>query len=252
MEVTVLIADDEPPARERLRELLEQESGIRLVAACADGLEAAQAIRDHRPDLAFLDIRMPGLNGFEVIQALLPGPIPSVVFVTAHDRYAIEAFNVCAVDYLLKPFDQARFQKALLLGRDRVQRQRAEPESRQLQELLTRLSSSAEPMERLVVRGAGKITLLNVSEIDWIQGAGNYAELHVGEAVHFLRQTLGRLEQRLPKQFVRISKSHFVNLERIREMCPKSHGDAWIVLRDGTRLVATRMFRDHLRRALAF
>jgi len=243
MALRVLIADDEPAARERLRHFLGEETDIQIVAECADGISVLSAIREHSPDLIFLDIRMPALNGFEVIQKLSPGPVPPVIFVSAHDVHAVEAFNFCAVDYLLKPFDRGRFRKALLLGREAVLHHETIRRTNVLHESEQPSENQENRTDRLAVRSSGRINLLIFSEIIWIQGAGNYVEVHLEKRTHLLRQTLNRLEKKLPPRFVRISKSHIVNLDWIRELKPKSHGDCFLILRNEMRLIATRNYR---------
>lgn len=249
MALRVLIADDEPAARERLRHFLEKESDIQLVAECADGISALTAIREHSPDLVFLDIRMPALNGFEIIRRLVPEPVPPIIFVSAHEDHAVEAFDFCAVDYLLKPFDRDRFRRALLLGREAVLHRETRsgngsPEFEQQSE------NQENTTDRLAVRSPGKIKLLIFSEILWIQGAGNYVEVHLEKQTHLLRQTMNDLEKALPSRFVRISKSHIVNLDWVRELKPKSHGDCFIFLRNETEIIGTRSYRVKLRKKL--
>ena len=245
MPLRVVIADDEPGARELLRDYLSRESEIEIVAECADGKSALAAIRKMAPDLVFLDIQMPELNGLEVIRQLSPANIPVVIFVTAYNQYAIEAFNVSAADYLLKPFDQSRFQKALWTGREKVIQRKRNSE-------VVKWASETEGVakDRIAVRSSGKIILIEFRLIDWIKGAGNYAELHVGEEVHLLRQTLNSLQQKLPEEFARISRTHIVNMTSIRELKAKSHGDCTITLLDGTELIVTRKRRLALRSKL--
>ena len=249
MALRVLIADDEPAARERLRHLLEKESDIQIVAECADGTSVLSAIREQSPDLVFLDIRMPALNGFDVIRELSPNQVPPVIFVSAQEDHAVEAFNFCAVDYLLKPFDRDRFRKALLLGREAALQREAKSKNG-VPEREQRPENQENTTDRLAIRTPGKINLLIFSEILWIQGAGNYVEVHLEKRTHLLRRTLTALENKLPPRFVRISKSHIVNLDWVREIKPKSHGDCFVILQDGTNLTATRNYRTALRNRL--
>ncbi|HVK58903.1 MAG TPA: LytTR family DNA-binding domain-containing protein [Candidatus Kapabacteria bacterium] len=249
MAIRVIIADDEPAARERLRDFLEQESDVQIVAECTDGFTALSAIVEHSPDLIFLDIRMPSMNGFEVIRQIAPRPVPPIIYVSAHGGHALEAFDVSAVDYLLKPFDRARFLKALRLGRDAVQRSVSQKIT--TLELQTQTADSDECAgDRLAIRSTGKITLLVFSEILWINGAGNYIEIRVGQKTHLLRQTLSSIALQLPSNFIRISKSQIVNIQLIRELRPKSHGDSILTLHDGTELTVTRSYRQLLREKL--
>ncbi len=246
--LSVLIADDEPAARDRLRHFLEKEPDIAIVAECADGISALSAIDEHSPDLVFLDIRMPELNGFEIIRKLRPASVPPIIFVSAHHEHALEAFNFCAVDYLLKPFDRERFRKALTLGREMVLRREADARKQQIATIADEVQGNH--MDRFAIRSSGKITMMIFSEIIWIEGAGNYVEVHVGEKVHLLRRTLAALEKSLPPEFVRISKSHIVNMNWIRELKPKSHGDCFVTLQNGTKLISTRNYRAALRNRL--
>jgi two-component system LytT family response regulator len=244
MNLRVLIAEDEPLSRERLRQLLHDEPDIEVVAECATGREALATIRDAQPDLVFLDVRMPELDGFSVIDSLDGERIPAVVFVTAHDQFAVRAFDVEAVDYLLKPFDRARFRAALRRARTRVEAgiSPQRPAAR-----LGSLAGCIQCLHRVAVKSEGRISLINIDEIDWICAADNYTQLYVAKTCHFLRKTISALAEQLPKnRFLRISRSHVVNLERVKEIRPKSHGDYTVVLRDGTTLPATRTFRHNL------
>jgi two-component system LytT family response regulator len=246
MKLRVLIAEDEPLSRERLRDLLQAESLIEIVAECATGQGTLVAIRETQPDLVFLDVKMPGLDGFGVIQALNGARSPMIVFVTASERFALRAFDVHAVDYLLKPFDRVRFQLALERARERLKRQEGSRSAP-----IRPGAAAAEPrpkaLERMTIKSQGRIAFVNISEIDWISAADNYVELHVGASTHLLRTTITALSTELPRtQFVRISRSILVNLDRIKEMRSKSHGDYLVVLHDGTSLVGTRVYRPDL------
>ena len=250
----VLVADDEPMGRQRLTRMLQGEPEVEVVASCASGAEALEAIREHEPDLAFLDIQMPGLDGFGIVRALESDRAPAVVFVTAHDHYAVRAFDVHALDYLLKPFDQERLQTALDRARTRLatgqpadstQRMLAllpEQNQRQLGEL---------GLERLVVRSQERSFLLRTDAIDWIEAAGKYVHLHVGKATHLLRGSMAGLEQQLDSaRFVRISRSAIINIDRIQEVQPWFQGDHVVILQDRTRLTSTRGYRENLQRLL--
>lgn len=243
MKIRTLIVDDEPLARDRLRQLLQNEPDIELVGECADGREAVATIEKKSPELLFLDVQMPELDGFGVLEAMGPGPMPVIVFVTAHDRFALRAFEVHAVDYLLKPFDGERFQKALHRAIEQV-RNRDPGAVRQRQSaLLADLQST-----QLAVKSGGRVVWLKLDEIDWIGSADNYAELHVGTKSHLLRETLGALETRLPpEKFVRISRSAIVNPQRIKELQRLFYGGYELILRDGTRLTLSRRYRDKLK-----
>ena len=251
MKIQVLIVDDEPLARERIRKLLQKEADLEIIGECADGSEAVAAIRKQRPDLVFLDVQMPELDGFGVLEQLEPGPIPVVVFVTAHDRFALRAFEVHALDYLLKPFDAERFRNALERARDRVQGRQTGELSHRISELLADLRTGAKKQDRLAVKTGGKILFLRMAEIEWIEAADNYVNLHLGSEAHLHRETMAALEEKLPAdKFMRISRSTIVNLERIRELQPLFHGEYAVIMRNGTRLTLTRSHRDKLQRLL--
>lgn len=252
--IRTLIVDDEPAAREGMRHLLDRDPDIVVTGECADGREAAAAIRGATPDLVFLDVQMPELDGFGVLRALAPERVPAVVFVTAYDQYALQAFDVHAVDYLLKPFTDDRFRQSL----DRVKRQirqgRQGDLSRRLAALLEQYDGPreeghrpAEYLERLVIKAAGRVTLLRVSDIDWIDAEGDYLRIHVGKTWHLLRETMKRLEAQLdPGRFVRIHRSTIVNLERVKELQPFYRGEFVVVLQHGTTLKLSRGYRNNL------
>ncbi len=248
MAIRVLIIDDEPLARQRLRALVEDEPDLELAGECTDGRAAIAGIRAHKPDLVFLDVCMPELDGFGVLEALAAEERPAaVVFVTAHDRFALKAFDVDAVDYLLKPFDRERFQKALQRARGQIGRAQTEEVSQQLKALLEDARAGRKYLDRIVVKSVSRVFFLRVEEIDWIEAAGNYLKLHVGAEAHLLRETMGSLEGRLdPAKFLRIHRSTMVNIERIQELQPWFHGDYAVLLRDGTRLTLSRSYRQKL------
>jgi len=247
----VLIADDEPLARQRLRQFLASESNIEIVAECANGNDTVLFARKTSPDLVLLDVQMPELDGLEVIQRLGKDRLPVIIFVTAHDQYAVRAFEAHAVDYLLKPFDRERFRKALNRAREVLLGYREHLATATLCELVAALKSRRKPLESLTIKSAGRFSFVKISQIDWIRGADNYVELHVKGLVHLLRQPIGKLEQQLPAdQFVRISRSLLVNLDRVKEMRSKSHGDYFLILQDGTKLTAGRTYRATLQRLL--
>jgi len=251
VKIQVLIVDDEPLARERIRKLLQKEADLEIIGECADGSEAVAAIRKQRPDLVFLDVQMPELDGFGVLEQLEPGPIPVVVFVTAHDRFALRAFEVHALDYLLKPFDAERFRNALERARDRVQGRQTGELSHRISELLADLRTGAKKQDRLAVKTGGKILFLRMAEIEWIEAADNYVNLHLGSEAHLHRETMAALEEKLPAdKFMRISRSTIVNIERIKELQPLFHGEHAVILRNGTRLTLSRSHRGELNRLL--
>ncbi len=243
----VLIVDDEPLARQRLRALLDAEADVEVVGECADGREAVEAIHKYKPDLIFLDVCVPELDGFGVVEAIAQEPRPGIIFVTAYDRYALRAFEVHALDYLLKPFDRERFQKALGRARAEVGRSRSEEVSEQLRALLQDARAKSKYLDRVVIKSGGRVFFLRVEEIDWIEAAGNYLKLHCAGEAHLLRETMNSLETRLdPAKFLRIHRSTMVNIERIQELQPWFHGDYAVLLRDGTRLTLSRSYRQKL------
>lgn len=248
MKIRTLIVDDEPLARERLRALLSAEPDIEIIGECGDGPEAVESIRRDAPDLVFLDVQIPEIDGFGVIERVGVENAPVVVFVTAYDQYALEAFDVHAVDYLLKPFDKTRFAKALARARSAVQAQRSGEVSERLLALLRGLRAApAGRTERLVVKSAGRLFFLRTGEIDWIESSGNYVCLHVGSETHLLRETMSSLEARLdPASFIRIHRTAIVNVDRIKELQPLFHGEYEVVLRGGARLTLSRSYRDRL------
>jgi two-component system, LytTR family, response regulator len=246
-----VIVDDEPLARERLASLLSAEQDIEVIAQCRDGEEAVTAIDQHSPDLVFLDVQMPGLNGFEVIDAVGPDKMPLVIFVTAYDQHALRAFQVRALDYLLKPFDRERFTEALQRARTHIQRDETGDLGRRLLALVKDLRRDQPKTDRLVVKSGGRLFFLRTDEIDWVEAAGNYVRLHVGQTSHLLRETMNAIEGRLdPEKFFRIHRSRIVNMERIQEMQPWLNGEYAVVLRTGTRLTLSRGYREKLQERL--
>ena len=245
--VRVLVADDEPLARERLRLLLLREEGIELVAECPNGTDAIEAIDRLQPDLVFLDVQMPGATGFEVIEAVGVERMPLVVFVTAFDQYALRAFDVHALDYLLKPFDRERFHEALVRARQQLDRRTNGDLERRLLELVQDLKPSAQRLERFVIKSGGRVFFVRSDEIDWIEAAGNYVKLHVAGESHLFRETMNTLEAQLdPDTFFRIHRSHIVNIERVKELQPWFNGEYVVFLRNGTRLTLSRGYREKL------
>jgi two-component system, LytTR family, response regulator len=253
--IRTLIVDDEPIAREGLRSLLAAEPIIEVVGECRNGREAIKAIREQTPDLIFLDVQMPKMSGFDVIAEVGPDRMPAVVFVTAYDQYAIKAFEIDAMDYLLKPFDEERFQKTIERIKQYFQHGEYRSISARLEALLKHLdhdeSKRTERAGRLVIKTAGRIFFINDYEIDWIEASGNYVKLHVGDKAHLLRETMDGMADRLPpEKFIRIRRSVIVNIESIKELRPLFKGEYQIILRDGTELTSSRRFREHLNQLL--
>jgi two-component system, LytTR family, response regulator len=253
MTLRVVVADDEPIGRQRLVRLLQAEPDTDVVAACADGEEAVEAIREHAPDVVLLDIQMPQLDGFEVVAALGEAHQPAVIFVTAHDQYALRAFEVHAFDYLLKPVDPDRLREAIGRAVSPGSRGSQSSTTRRILTLLEELNARerGRSRDRLVVRTPERAFFLRCDTIDWIEAAGKFVHLHVGRSVHALRESMAELEQELDSaRFLRISRSVIVNIDRIQEIQPWFQGDYVLILTDGTRLTSTRGYRDNMRRLL--
>lgn len=247
MKVRTLIADDELLARERLRQLLGGQPEIELVGECVDGREAVAAIQEKSPDLIFLDIQMPELDGFAVLEAIKTEPMPVIVFVTAHDKFALRAFDVHAVDYLLKPFDRERFESALRRALEQVKNRGNAAQAQAQAALLAEVQSPTKPMERLAIKSDGRITILKIADIAWIEAAHNYVEIHDDKKSHLLRETIGGIEQKLPpEKFVRISRSAIVNVDRVKELQPLFHGEYKVTLHNGKQLTLSRRYRRKL------
>jgi two-component system LytT family response regulator len=249
--IRVVIADDEPLARERLRVLLNADSSIEVVAECDDGPSAVAALRKYAPDVVFLDVQMPGATGFQVIDEIGIERMPLIIFVTAYDKYALRAFDVHAVDYLLKPFDRERFEQAMTRMRQQLARKADGDLERRLLALVQDLRPTAHRLERFVVKSAGRVFFVRADEIEWIEAAGNYVKLHVGADTHLFRETMNAIEAKLdPDTFYRIHRSHIVNIERVRELQPWFNGEYVVFLKSGTRLTLSRGYREKLQERL--
>lgn len=253
MKIRVIIVDDEAPARARIRQLLKDESDFEIVGECGNGRLALEHVRKDKPDLIFLDVQMPRLSGLDVCEALSSdsGTMPFVIFVTAYDQYALKAFEVHAIDYLLKPFDRERFQKALARARQQLNRPRHEPLDQRLAALLEDLRPGFKKPDRLVFKQNGRVIFVRVDAIDWLEADGNYVKIQTGAEQHHVRETLAGLEGQLPaEKFMRISRSTIVNLERIKEFQPLFYGDYSVVMQNGARLSMSRNFRGRLEKLL--
>ncbi|MGH7507341.1 MAG: LytR/AlgR family response regulator transcription factor [Longimicrobiales bacterium] len=247
----VLIVDDEPLARDGVRLNLDDQQDFEVVGECANGDEAVETIRDVKPDVVFLDVQMPGLDGFGVLDALSGEPLPEIVFVTAYDQFALQAFEAHALDYLLKPFDAERFQKSLQRVRAQLRGQHRDDIEGRLVSLLEELRDKPRYLERLVVRSSGRILILRTDDVDWIEAAANYVKLHVGGRVYLLRETMSHLERNLdPARFVRIHRSTIVRIDRIKLLEPLFQGDYLVILQDGARLPTSRTYRENLQELL--
>lgn len=249
--IRTMVVDDEPVARERIVALLAQEQDIELVGECADGNQAVNAIQAQHPDLVFLDVQMPACDGFGVIQQVGADRMPPVVFVTAYDEYALRAFEVHAIDYLLKPFGRDRFQQTLQHAREHLERRRAGDLGKRLLALVQDLKPEPQKLDRLVVKSGGRVFFLRTDELDWIEAAGNYVRLHLSEDAHLFRETMNNMEARLDtNRFVRIHRSRIVNTDRIKELQPWFNGEYVVVLQNGTRLTLSRGYREKLQERL--
>ena len=245
MKIRTLIVDDEPLARERVKRFLKDERDVEILGECGNGTDAIKAIREKEPDLVFLDIQMPEKNGFDVIKSIDSNDLPTIVFVTAYDQYALQAFDVHALDYLLKPFNRERFHRAVSRAKDQIDsRRRGELDDR-LVSLISNITTEKKYLDRLVVKSVGRVFFLKTGEIDWIEAAGNYLKLHVGREAHMIRETMNNIEGKLdPAQFMRIHRSTIVNIDRIKELHPMFSGDYSAILRDGTELALSRNYRE--------
>ena len=245
--MNVLIVDDEPLARAGMRILLEEEKAITSIGEARNGAEAVDTIRAARPDLVLLDVQMPEMDGFGVLKALGADHMPPVIFVTAHDKYAIQAFEVNAIDYLLKPVTRERFQQALARVRERVNTQGLD--NRHVLSLLQQLSAPPKYLARVALRAAGKITFVSIEDVLYVQAAENYVQLHLKAARHLLHVPIATLEASLdPDMFLRIHRSLIVNVRHIQELETGPHGEYIVVLKGGARLQSSRSFHEKIKR----
>ena len=245
--IKVLIVDDEPLARALIIELLKNFREFQVIGECSDGKEAIKVLKRKSPDLVFLDIQMPGMSGLVFLEELKDTPLPAIIFVTAYDHYALRAFDFHAVDYLLKPFSQPRFEKALLRAKEGIQDQAQSDDltRRQISSLLENYQNEAAPLKRLFIKDRGKIVLLDPEAINWIEADDKYVRLHTSEKKYLIRQTLNAVETELdPQVFARVHRSYIVNLTRISELHPMFNGEYILILNDGTKLTLSRNYRD--------
>ncbi len=249
--IRVLIVDDEPLARKRLRELLKDDPDVVISGECANGAETVAAVRELAPDLIFLDVQMPGVDGLAVSETLNDKQSPLVIFVTAYDQYAVRAFDVQAVDYLLKPFDRARFTQALQRAKERLREQRRDEVNQRILDLLSEIKDKPQYLDRLVIKTNDRVFVLKTDEIDWIEAEGNYVRVHFGKQSSLIRETLTNLSAQLdPRKFPRIHRSRLVNLDRIQELQPWTRHDWRIILRNGAQLRLSRNYREQLAQLL--
>lgn len=241
----VLIADDERPARQKVRRFLQEDAEVGAIFEATDGVMALTLIGESHPDLIFLDVQMPGLTGPEVIRALPRDATPHVVFVTAYDRYAVEAFDLSAVDYLLKPFDRERFQRALGRAKDAISSQERQEDLLRALRMMTERRSA--PVDRLLVEDGDRTVIVPLSAVERFEADRNYVKLHVPPAVYRVRESMQLLEQKLDaSRFARLGRGTIVNLDSIRELRPAGHGDSEVLLKSGARVRLSRRYRDRL------
>jgi two-component system, LytTR family, response regulator len=245
--IRALIVDDELLARKFIRRMLKHEADWELAGEASNGSEAVEMIRTQNPDIVFLDVQMPEMDGFAVLEEIGPGQLPDIVFTTAYESYAIRAFELHALDYLLKPFDQQRFRDAIRHAKERLQLRQQEDGRRQIGALLERMNSKQPYLDRLIIKADGRITFLNTHEIDWIEADDKYVHLHTAKGARMMRQTLTAMESQLdPAKFIRVHRSAMVNVERIKELQPLFNGEYSLHLEDKTRLTLSRTYKDKL------
>ncbi len=249
--IKTIIIDDEPLGRERIRSFIDEEPEVEIVDECINGKEAIACILNLKPDLIFLDVQMPEFDGFEVLQEIAPDHLPVIIFVTAYDKYALRAFEVNALDYLLKPFDRERFNIALHRAKEYLNKNSTGNFNDRVIHLLEDIktkqieSTHSGYLEKLVIKSMGRIYFIRVDEIEWIEAAANYVRLHIGKESHLLRQTMNKLELNLnPKNFSRIHRSTIVNIDHVQEIQPWFNGESKIILQNGTKLISSRGFRN--------
>ena len=248
MTIRAAIVDDEPLARRRIRNLLVEAADVEVIAQCANGKDAIESLEESPPELLFLDIQMPEIDGFDVLQAIGVGRVPAVIFVTAYDQFALRAFDAHALDYLLKPFDDERFWAALQRARERIRQQRGGDLDRRLQALLENVRGDRGYLRRLVVPSGHRSIFVRTEHIDWIEADRNYIRLHVGGKAYLLRENLSRIASALdPERFCRIHRSTIVNIDRIETIESLFHGEYLVALHDGTKLTSGRSYRSGLR-----
>jgi len=249
--IRALIVDDEPLARKRIKSLLAHESSVDVIGECSDGHKAVTSINELTPDLVFLDVQMPAMDGFEVIKTIGPERMPTVIFVTAYDQYALKAFEVNAIDYLLKPFDRRRFQKTMERAKAMIRGLQNGNVNNQLLSLLDDLRREQEMPDRFIIKNGGRVVFLRIEEIDWMRVVGNYVRLQAGAEFHLMRETMNGMEAKLsPDKFMRIHRSTIVNIDRVKEVQPWAKGEYVVIMRDGTRLIMSRRYRERLNEQL--
>jgi two-component system, LytTR family, response regulator len=249
--IRALVVDDEPLAREMIREMLATDAEVEVAGECANGREAIEAIKASTPDIVFLDVQMPEMGGFEVLESLDPNTTPYVIFVTAYDQYAVRAFEVHALDYLLKPFDRERFDVAWQRAKAQIKLDRTSRRDQDIIALLEELKAGPRYLERLVIKNGGRVFFMHVQDIYCIEAEGNYVRVYDNQKGYLLRETISSLEEQLdPKQFLRIHRSAIVKIDRIKEMQPWFHGEYRIIMENGKQLALSRNYRANLQEAV--
>ena len=251
--ILTLIIDDEPLARERIRELLASDQEIRISGECDNGLDSVSLINEINPDLIFLDIQMPKLNGFEVLEKLEKNKIPEIIFVTAYDEFALKAFEVCAIDYLLKPFDKERFYNSLSKAKLHIKNKSTHLLNQNINTLLQKIDKqkSSEFIERFVIKNAGSIYFVDAEEVDWFEADGNYIKLHIGKKIELIRDTIKNIDEKLdPKSFVRVQRSAIVKIKSIKEIMTWFNNNYKIKLINGEEVIAGQKYRHNLTRLI--
>jgi two-component system LytT family response regulator len=249
--LTAVIADDEPLARERIRTLLAAFPEVAVVGEAGDGNEAVAKVRELKPSLLFLDVQMPERDGFGVLEKLPSAATPAVVFVTAYDAFALKAFEVHAVDYLLKPFTRSRFTRAMDHVLKKLERSTAAGIDPEVLALLASIRAQRRTEGRVAIRRGEAVYFVRIADIEWLEASGNYVKIHAGGQEHLLRDTLKNFEERLdPDRFLRVHRSAIVNVDSIQRLEPWFHGEYAVVLRDGTRLMSSRTYSERLRKII--
>ncbi|HEY6206931.1 MAG TPA: LytTR family DNA-binding domain-containing protein [Chthoniobacterales bacterium] len=245
--IKALIVDDEALARKFIRRMLKDDHGVEIVGECSNGKQAVAAIKKQRPDIVFLDVQMPGMDGFAVLESIGAERLPEIIFTTAYEQYAIRAFELHALDYLLKPFDQPRFKDAIRHAKERFHSREQKNDRLQMSALLDSIRNEPPHLDRLVIKAGGRITFLNTDQINWIEADDKYVHLHADNIHPMVRQTISAMETQLdPKKFRRVHRSAIVNVERIKELQPLFSGEHSILLHDGTKLTLSRNYKDKL------
>ena len=245
--IRTVVVDDEPLARKRLDKLLQEDEEIEVLKFCANGQEAINAIENENPDLLFLDIQMPEINGFEVLQNIEQDKVPLVIFVTAYDEYAIKAFDVHALDYIMKPFKRERFHESLKRAKNTIKRDDKAEISGKIEHLLDYLDDSGGPLSRILVKSSGRYFFLKAADIDWIESSGNYVRIHSGGKNYLIRETMKNMEKKLDSDtFFRIHRSTIINVEKVKELEQWFHGDYQVIMYNDHKLTMSRNYKEIL------